>query len=52
VTAKEDKIYRKNNNREYFQELKYSRTPLHRITWEGEAFGCAENLGNWIFLLK
>jgi hypothetical protein len=30
--------------------LKYSRTPLMRINWEGEPSGYADNPYNWIFL--
>ena len=32
--------------------LKYRRTPLIRIHWDGEPSGYAENPDNWIFLLK
>jgi len=32
--------------------IKYSRTPLIRINWDGEPSGYAENPDNWIFLLK
>jgi hypothetical protein len=33
-------------------KLKYSRTPLIWINWDGELSGCAENPDNWIFLWK
>jgi len=31
---------------------KYSRTPFTRINWDGEPYGYAANLDNWIFLWK
>jgi hypothetical protein len=36
----------------YEQILKYSRTPLIWINWDGESSRYAENLHNWIFLWK
>jgi hypothetical protein len=32
--------------------IKYSRTPLIRTNWDGEASGFAENPDNWIFIRK
>jgi hypothetical protein len=30
--------------------VKYSRTPLIRVKWDGEPFGYAENPDKWILL--
>ena len=36
----------------FAETVKYSRTELIRINWDGKPSGYAENTDNWIFLWK